>query len=255
MGFKCPTSQTTPDFLTSMTSPIERIIKSGFENTVPRTSDDFAQRWRDSPERAALVGEINAYLENHSFEGADAQRFTHSRKIEKSPKQRERSPYTLSYWDQIKLCMWREFQRIKTSPGVPIFVLLFNFFQALIIASIFYNQRMTSASLFSRGAILYMMVLLNGLSAMLDIFMVHQKRKIVEKHNRYALYHPSAESIASIIADIPFKILNSLLVNMTMYFMSNLRREPGAFFFFLLVSFIMTMAVSPFVCSSVPDFC
>jgi hypothetical protein len=34
--------QTTADFLTSLTSPAERIVKPGFENMVPRTPDEFA---------------------------------------------------------------------------------------------------------------------------------------------------------------------------------------------------------------------
>jgi len=64
------------------------------------------------------------------------------------------------------------------------------------------------------------------------------------QHNRYALYHPSAEALASMIVDLPYKVVNSLVVNCTLYFMSNLRREPGAFFFFYLVAFSMTMSMS-----------
>jgi ATP-binding cassette subfamily G (WHITE) protein 2 (PDR) len=56
------------------------------------------------------------------------------------------------------------------------------------------------------------------------------------KHNRYALYHPSAEALSSLIVDLPYKITNSLVVNSTLYFMTNLRREPGPFFFFLLIA-------------------
>lgn len=66
------------------------------------------------------------------------------------------------------------------------------------------------------------------------------------KHNRYALYHPSAEALASMIVDMPYKILNSLVVNSTLYFMSNLRREAGPFFFFWLIAFTMTLSMSMF---------
>lgn len=48
------------------------------------------------------------------------------------------------------------------------------------------------------------------------------------------------------IMDLPYKILNSLVVNCTLYFMANLRREPGAFFFFYLVAFTMTLSMSMF---------
>lgn len=48
------------------------------------------------------------------------------------------------------------------------------------------------------------------------------------------------------IVDLPYKITNSILVNTTLYFMANLRREPGAFFYFLLVAFTMGLSMSMF---------
>jgi ATP-binding cassette, subfamily G (WHITE), member 2, PDR len=66
----------------------------------------------------------------------------------------------------------------------------------------------------------------------------------VEKHSRYALYHPSAEAIASMLCDMPYKISNAICFNLVLYFMSNLRREPGPFFFFLLMSFFCTLTMS-----------
>lgn len=66
------------------------------------------------------------------------------------------------------------------------------------------------------------------------------------QHNRYALYHPSAEAMASMIMDMPYKIVNSLVVNCTLYFMANLRQEAGPFFFFFLVAFTMTLSMSMF---------
>lgn len=43
---------------------------------------------------------------------------------------------------------------------------------------------------------------------------------------------------------MPFKICNSIFFNLVLYFMSNLRREPRAFFIFLLFSFSMTVSLS-----------
>ncbi|KAH8727674.1 opaque-specific ABC transporter CDR3 [Phaeosphaeriaceae sp. PMI808] len=246
LGFECPPSQTTPDFLTSMTSPTERRIRTGFENTTPRTSDDFARCWKESPERQKLLLDIEQYCQAHPIGGGDHEQFFQSRTMEKSSNQRQKSPYTLSYWGQVKLCMWREVQRLKNDPAVPLTMLTVNFFEALIIASIFYNLKQTTGSFFMRGGVLFMMVILNAFGSMLEIMSLYAKRTIVEKHNRYALYHPSAEALSSMIVDLPYKITNSLIVNSTLYFMANLRREPGAFFFFLLVAFTMTLSMSMF---------
>jgi ATP-binding cassette subfamily G (WHITE) protein 2 (PDR) len=45
------------------------------------------------------------------------------------------------------------------------------------------------------------------------------------------------------VCDLPAKILTSIFFNLTIYFMSNLRREPGAFFTFPF-SFVMTLTMS-----------
>jgi ATP-binding cassette subfamily G (WHITE) protein 2 (PDR) len=158
LGFECPASQTTPDFLTSMTSPSERRIRSGYENNTPRTSDDFARCWKESSERQQLLRAIEVYNQRYRLKGEHHERFALSRTMEKSKKQRQRSPYTLDYWGQISLCMWRDIQRLKNDPSVPLVMLVVNFFEALIISSIFYNLPESTASFFKRGGILFMIV-------------------------------------------------------------------------------------------------
>lgn len=46
------------------------------------------------------------------------------------------------------------------------------------------------------------------------------------------------------ICDMPNKILTSLSFNLTLYFMTNLRRTPSAFFTFYLFSFVVVMCMS-----------
>lgn len=46
------------------------------------------------------------------------------------------------------------------------------------------------------------------------------------------------------LVDMPYKVLNTIVFNLVLYFMTNLRREPGAFFFFLLICFLATLAMS-----------
>lgn len=227
-----------------MTNPSERVIRSGSENLVPRTADEFAARWKGSQEYHELLLEIAAYDEEYQPGGTNYEKFETARSLEKSTKQRKKSPFTLSYWRQIQLCMWRELQKLKNDPGVMLFMLVGNFFEALIISSIFYNLPHNTSSFFSRGTLMFMLILLNAFGSLLEIISLYAKRTIVEKHNRYALYHPSAEAISSMIMDLPYKFTNSIFVNTTLYFMSNLRREPGPFFFFLLISTATMMSMS-----------
>ena len=77
-----------------------------------------------------------------------------------------------------------------------------------------------------------------------QILTLYAQRPIVEKHARYALYHPFAEAVSSMICDLPYKIVNAITFNLPLYFMTNLRREPEAFFVFLLFSFVSTLTMS-----------
>lgn len=244
LGFECPARATTPDFLTSMTSPQERIVRAGFETKAPRTPDEFAAAWKASAEYKALQAEIEEYKTIHPINGPDAEAFRASKKAQQARGQRLKSPFTLSYVQQIELCLWRGWRRLIGDPSLTLGALIGNFGMALIIASVFYNLKMTSSAFFQRGALLFFACLMNAFASALEILTLYAQRPIVEKHSRYALYHPSAEAVASMLCDMPYKVLNALVFNITLYFMTNLRREAGAFFFFLLISFFTVLAMS-----------
>lgn len=244
MGFWCPDRQTTADFLTSMTSPQERVVRSGYEDRVPRTPDEFAAVWKQSPERKQLMADIEAYEQKYPFQGEAYDQFVSSRKEQQAKGQRIKSPYTLSYVQQVELCLWRGFRRLVGDPELTFTQLFGNFAMALILGSVFYNLQKTTNSFFQRGAVLFFAVLINAFGSALEILTLYAQRPIVEKHSRYALYHPSAEAVASMLTDIPYKVANAIIFNITLYFMVNLRREPGPFFFFVLISFFTTLAMS-----------
>ncbi|KUL89291.1 hypothetical protein ZTR_03795 [Talaromyces verruculosus] len=244
LGFVRPEQQTMADFLTSMTSPQERIIRPGWENKTPRTPEDFAQAWQASRDRALLLKEIEGYIERHPFHGEHYDRFLTSRRIDQSSVQRAKSPFTLSYFQQMSLTLWRSVVLLKSDPSLTITMLVTNFLQAIIVSSIFYNLSSTTDSFQTRSILVFFIILMNAFSSILEIISLYAKRRIIEKHARYALYHPSAEALSSIVVDLPYKLVNLLITNITMYFMGNLRREPGPFFFFLLVIFTTTLTMS-----------
>ncbi|RGP63280.1 atpase [Fusarium longipes] len=244
LGFVCPEQQTTADFLTSMTSHQERIIRVGFEGKAPRSPDEFAQAWKDSIHRQHLVAETDDYLEQHPFGGEHYEKFVDSRKRDQSKSQRIKSPFTLSYMEQMRLTLGRSWVMLKADPSVTITLLLCNLVESLVIGSIFYNLPENTDALMKRGLLIFFMLLMNAYNNILEIMTLYAKRNIVEKHARYALYHPSAEALSSMLVDLPYKILNTIMMNTTMYFMGNLRQDAGHFFFFLLISFATTMSFS-----------
>lgn len=244
MGFECPPRQTTADFLTSLTSPLERVVRSGFEGRTPRTPDEFAAMWQKSADRAKLLQEIEAFEQEYPISGPSLDAFRKGRKAQVAKSQRAKSPYTLSVWMQIKLCMKRGFQRLKQDMSLMLTGMIGNSIMALIIGSVFFNLADDTSSLYSRGALLFFAILLNAFSSMLEILTLYAQRPIVEKHTKYAFYHPFSEAMASMICDLPNKILSCTAFSLILYFMTNLRREVGAFFIFYLFCMVCILSMS-----------
>lgn len=244
MGFECPLRQTTADFLTSLTSPAERITRKGFEGKVPYTPDEFAAAWQKSEDRAKLLREIDEFDAEYPIGGAQLTKFTEARKAVQSKGQRVKSPYTLSVIQQVSLCIGRGFQRLRGDMSLFLTGLIGQTGMALIIGSVFYNLQNDTNALYSRGALLFFAILMAAFQSALEILTLYAQRPIVEKHSKYAFYHPFAEAIASMICDLPNKIGVTILFSLTLYFMTNLRRTPAHFFTYLLFSFVCTLTMS-----------
>ena len=242
LGFECQARQTMADFLTSMTFPAERIIRPGCNP--PQTPAEFAMAWKSSTEYGALQVEIDEFKAQHPIGGPDAETFRLLKQSHQAKGQRLKAPYTLTYSQQVKLCMWRGVKRLKADPTQSLTMMVGNTIMALIISSLYYNMGTNTASFYGRCVVLFISILFNALSSMLEILTLYVQRPIVEKQSRYAFYHPSAESYASVLVDLPLKIVSTISFNLVFYFMTNLNREPGNFFFYLLVVFLIVMAMS-----------
>lgn len=141
MGFECPEQQTTPDFLTSLSSPLERKPAAGFQGRVPSSAQEFATAWRSSPEYAKLQAEIEEYNQTYPLGGERYEQFKTYRRSAQSKHMRHTSPYTLSYWGQVRLTFKRSWMRFKAEPALAITQIVFNIILALIVGSLYYNLR------------------------------------------------------------------------------------------------------------------
>lgn len=243
MGYDCPQRQTTADFLTSLTNPAERIVFPGYEDKVPRTPVQFEEYWKKSPQYAALVKDIDEHMSkvastNNRSEYHESHVARQSRHI--SPK----SPYIVSFFMQTRYIMGRNILRTKGDPSIPLFSIFIQLVMGLILSSIFYNLDQTTGSFFSRGSALFFAVLFNAFASLLEIMSLYEARPIVEKHKKYALYRPAADALASVITELPVKLVMSMSFNFVFYFMVNLRRNPGHFFFYWLMCSLCTLVMS-----------
>jgi len=217
MGFECPERQTTPDFLTSMTSPKERlcIVRKGWESRVPRTPDEFAQRWKQSEHRKILMMEIDKYRQTYVMGGRYLRKFKKSRRAQQAKRQCAGSPYTLSYTQQVQLCLWRAFQRLKGDPSLTFYRLCGNFVVALLLGSVFYNLQPNTSSFYQRSTLLFFTVLLNAFGSALEVSCPILKLSAVQllKENRFLCFtrkdRLSKSTIAMLSTAHPLKHLRA----------------------------------------------
>ncbi|CCH60686.1 hypothetical protein TBLA_0D01780 [Henningerozyma blattae CBS 6284] len=247
MGYVCPDRQTTADFLTSVTSPAERVInpefikKGIFVPTTPREMNDY---WLNSSDYQELIQEIDHELSEDTEVKREAIQNAHHAK--QSKRARPSSPYTVSYGLQVKYILIRNVWRLKQSMEVPLFQVIGNSIMAFILGSMFYKilKHVTTASFYFLGAAMFFAVLFNAFSCLLEIFSLYEARPITEKHRTYSLYHPSADAFASVLSEVPPKIATAVCFNIIFYFLCDFRRNGGIFFFYFLINIVAVFCMS-----------
>ncbi|KAI0479829.1 AtrD, ABC-transporter [Xylaria cf. heliscus] len=248
LGFVKSERLSTPDFLTALTNPAERVdmIRPGFESKAPRSVEDFVGAWLKSTEREALIEDIEVYNSQHPC-GQDAvHRYLSSRAAALGSDRPSTSPYSVSIWHQISICVQRGFWRLRNNYVPIVSGVAGNTILAIIVGSVFLNLPDTTDSFTRRAVLLFYSIVINACISAFEVLTMWAARPIVEKHSAYKFYHPYIESIASILCDIPNKFLTSIGFNIPIYFMTGLQRTPGHFFTFYLFSFVCLLTMSMF---------
>lgn len=242
MGFMCPPRQATAEFLTALTDADGlHDIKPGYENKVPRTAAEFEAYWRASPEFSQLKNEIEAYKNRVEAEKTK-ELYDLSLSQEKSKYTRSKSYFTISYFQQVKLCTTRGFQRIYGDKAFTITNTVAAIVQSLVTGSLFYSTPSSTSGAFSRSGVLYFSVLYYSLMGLANISF--EDRPILQKHKTYSLYHPSAEALASTISAFPFRMIGLTCFLIILYFLSGLTREAGRFFIVYLFLTICSESIT-----------
>ncbi|KAL8994873.1 MAG: hypothetical protein Q9169_005271 [Polycauliona sp. 2 TL-2023] len=178
LGFECPPHATTSDFLTSLTNPPERLVREGFQKTVPQTAEEFEQVWRNSEERAQLLRKIDEASDRYSQAGG-LTGVPHGRLVEAQleypcSKMLTRhtyrpSPYVASLLRQVSICLSRSYHRLSQNLVVPISGLIGTAILGVITGSVFYNLQADSSDLFSRGALIFFATMINATSSAFEV--------------------------------------------------------------------------------------
>ncbi|XRM42481.1 ATP-binding cassette transporter snq2 [Aspergillus tubingensis] len=237
LGFVCPPRWTTPDFLTSVSDPYARRIKEGWEDRVPRSGEDFQRAYRKSD----ICKEAKADIENFEKEIESEQQA-----CEQAREKKKKQNYTVSFYKQVVILTQRQFLVMYGDKQTLIGKWVMLTFQALIIGSLFYDLPQTSAGVFTRGGVMFYVLLFNSLLAMAELTALYGSRPVILKHKSFSFYRPAAYALAQVVVDVPIVFVQITIFELIVYFMSNLSRTASQFFINFLFVFILTMTMYSF---------
>ena len=238
-GFICREGSNVADFLTGITVPTERRIRDGYENRFPRNKEAL----RESYEKSPIYEQMTVEYDYPNTEDARdrTQDFKDGVAFETSNQLPKNSPLTVSFTEQVKACVSRQYQIIWGDKATFIIKQVATLMQALIAGSLFYSAPDNSGGLFVKSGALFFSLLYNSLLAMSEVTDSFHGRPVLIKHKGFAYFHPAAFCIAQIAADIPVLLFQISMFSLVVYFMVGLSMSAGAFFTYWIMVFATTM--------------
>ncbi|KIR70520.1 ABC transporter PMR5 [Cryptococcus deuterogattii CA1014] len=213
MGWYKKPRQTTPDFLTAVTSSNERKVRDGFKGQVPQTPEEFEQYFLESQEYKDLQQDIQRYKERQA-QSSNAEEFRTAVKNSKHPGAGKSTPYRVNFAQQVAILCKR------------------------------YKPPNNSAGSFAIAGALFFCILYYTIFALGEVPATVNSRPLLKKHRALGFYHPAAHTLAQIVCDIPVYVFQTLLFSAVFYFMVGLTVGAKYFFTFWFVIFTMYEAIS-----------
>lgn len=114
LGFKCPPGQTTVDFPTAISDPIERRFRPGWEHKSPKTAEELERAFRASNLYSQITDDVASFeRELKESDSLDTRNVKDSVAHQKSENVSRKSNYTVSFVRQVEACTRREFWLLK----------------------------------------------------------------------------------------------------------------------------------------------
>ncbi|CAO3689827.1 unnamed protein product [Umbelopsis vinacea] len=243
MGYTCEPRKSTPDFLTGITNPNERIVAKGFEGKVPETPEQFESYFLESQDYKELLSNMAEYEARIEREqpAEEFKAYVHEIKQKGVANQ---SVYSVNFYEQVRALTIRQFQ-ILLGDKHALYERYFSvLIQAFIYASVFYQMSLNSTGAFQRGGALLASLLFNAFLSQAELPNVLAGRMTLQKHKSYAMYHPSAFHIARVITDIPIIVVQCAMYAIIVYFMMGFDPRADKFFVFLFINVLATLCTT-----------
>lgn len=244
MGYLCEPRQTTPDFLTCVTSATERAVRPDHIGPVPVTPEEFVRYFEASPFYTDMMRDISAYKSQHTENPKYAAEFRQESQRIRSKAALKAAPQPHSISSQVVAGIKRHYQ-LTWGDRNALFTLLFlNVVNAVITGSCFYMAPKTATGSYERGGAIFFSLIYFFLVALNEAPSTVFSRSIVVKQSKLGISHPAAFVVAQTIAEIPLLVVHTLVFSACYYFMLGLDSTASQFWVFELINFVHLGAVS-----------
>ncbi|KAG5983903.1 hypothetical protein E4U55_006815 [Claviceps digitariae] len=242
LGFICDEGANVADFLTGVTVPTERKVCKEKQFTFPRDAASIRQVY----EQTDIFENMKLEYDYPSTEDAKkrTELFEKAVQMDKQKGVSKTSPLTVGFLQQVKACVFRQYQIIWGDKATFMIKQIATIVQAVIAGSLFYNAPANSAGLFVKSGACFFALLFNSLLSMSEVTECFGGRPVLLKHKAFAFFHPAAFCLAQIAADIPVILAQVSVFSIILYFMVGLTMDAGIFFIFWVIVLASTFCMT-----------
>ncbi|RAH84335.1 hypothetical protein BO86DRAFT_240206 [Aspergillus japonicus CBS 114.51] len=244
LGFYCPERQTTPDFLTSVTSPVDRTIRSDYAGPLYLDPDSLADVFKRSTHYAQLQKELLQYRTAAQKDPAALTALRHDVGNVRSKLAYKHAVEPATIWKQIAVGTERTYRLLWGDWKTLLTVVILCAVNAVITGSGFYAAPRTAAGSFERSGALFFAATYFCLNALTEVGKTVNARAILLKQHNMGLLHPAAYAVIQTVTDIPSALIQTTVFACCYYFLIGLSETASQFFIFLLIVFAHYSAIA-----------
>lgn len=236
LGFQQLHRQTTPEFLTAITSTNERRIRTDYTGPLCLDPDSLASCFRSSEIYTEVLDEIARYKSNIATPVAEAAfRQEVSRTVDRY---RIFKSMTSSLHNQILVSLQRYF-RLLWSDRISFFTIIaLCVVNALLCGSAFYDIPATATGSYVRSCAVFFPLIYFLLNALTEVKATVEARDILLKQQQLGMLHPVAYVMTETLGSIPTAFLQTILFSCLYYFLVGLSKSAAQFWTFELILFV-----------------
>jgi ABC-type multidrug transport system ATPase subunit len=179
LGFYAQERQTTPEFLTAVTSLSERIVRQDYAGPVPQTPQEFADAFRRSSYYDLLESDISSYRQLATQNNLDAEEF--EAEVQRVRSSAAFSSEPLAIWTQSIQVTKRYYRELWYNQHDFYVVLLLNATNAVLNGSAYFMAPKTATGSFEKGGAIYFSLIYFFLNALAEVSSTISARYILTK--------------------------------------------------------------------------